>query len=369
MSANLATFKPAQYYKGKCCYVGFYAQDPISGELRRVKIKVNHVTGSRERTKYANHLVYSINEKLYSGWNPFVEEYSQNATVTFSKACELFMQDKSDLRPDSLRSYRSYTYIICKWADENNIGDKYCFQFDKQAAKRFMLHISSDGNKSARTYNNYLRHYQTMFAWMVQNDFMKENPFADLKPKKADEKIRKTIPAEDRKKILEYFADMPEYVVIMNLCFKCFIRPKEIRMLKIRHINYRDMVLDLPPDVTKNHHERIIPIPEELRAWFLGVKGDRTDNYIFSTGFSPGPNQLGIHAIGKVWAEMREKLNLPASYQFYSLKDTGITEMLEAGVPAKLVKELADHHSLEMTERYTHKSDPKMILEWNKLEF
>lgn len=369
MSAQIVPFRPAKYHPGKDCYVCFYAEDPTTGKLRRYKIRVNHVSGARERSKYANRLVYSINEKLYSGWNPFVEEYSKNATVTFAKACELFMKDKSDLRPDSLRSYKSYTYIIYKWADENGIGDKFCLHFGKQEAKRFMLAISSVGKKSARTYNNYLHHYQTMFAWMVQNDFMKENPFSDLKPKKVDEKIRKTIPAEDRKKILEYFAEMPEYVVIMNLCFKCFIRPKEIRMLKIRHINYRDMVLDIPPDVTKNHHERIIPIPDELRAWFLGVKGERPDNYIFSTGFSPGSRQIGVHAIGKVWAAMREKLNLPASYQFYSLKDTGITEMLEAGVPAKYVKELADHHSLEMTEKYTHRSDAKKILEWNKLEF
>lgn len=66
---------------------------------------------------------------------------------------------------------------------------------------------------------------------------------------------------------------------------------------------------------------------------------------------------------------MRDSLKMPAAYQFYSLKDTGITEMLEAGVPAKFVKELADHHSLEMTEKYTHRSDAKKILEWNKLEF
>ena len=30
--------------------------------------------------------------------------------------------------------------------------------------------------------------------------------------------------------------------------------------------------------------------------------------------------------------------------------------MLEAGVPAKMVQELADHHSLEMTQKYVGKS-------------
>ncbi len=66
---------------------------------------------------------------------------------------------------------------------------------------------------------------------------------------------------------------------------------------------------------------------------------------------------------------MRTQLNLPMKYQFYSLKDTGITELLERGVPAKYVKDLADHSSLEVTERYMHKTEAKIILKHNTLQF
>lgn len=371
MSVPFVKFKPAQYYKGKDCYVGYYAEDPITHTLRRLKIRINHIASARERAKFASHLVHALNEKLYSGWNPFVEEYSKNAAASFSDACEAFMRDKSDLRPDSLRSYKSYANIIVQWAADNGVGESYCFQFDKQAAKRFMLHIASDGRKSARTYNNYLRHYQTMFSWLVDNDFIKENPFKDIKPKKEDQKMRKTVPADVRKRILAYFTEkqMYEYIVMMNLCYKCFIRPKEISMLKICHINYESMVLDLPPEITKNHNERIIPIPEDMRPFFESIRGSNHSSYIFSTGFKPGKKRMSTHAIDNVWSKMRDDLNLPSCYVFYSLKDTGITEMLEAGAPAKIVKELADHHSFEMTEKYTHRSDAKKILEWNKLEF
>ena len=66
---------------------------------------------------------------------------------------------------------------------------------------------------------------------------------------------------------------------------------------------------------------------------------------------------------GRTWANMREALGFSSCYQFYSLKDTGITEMLEAGVPAKMVQELADHHSLEMTQKYVGKSKSKDIMD------
>ena len=140
-------------------------------------------------------------------------------------------------------------------------------------------------------------------------------------------------------------------------------------MLQIKNIDFENMVIDLPASISKNHHERIIPLHGDMWDYIQKLRNLDKNCFVFSSGFKPGKKQMGIHAIGKAWVKMRESVGLSSDYQFYSLKDTGITEMLEAGVPPKLVKELADHHSLEMTERYTHKSDPKKILEWGSLEF
>lgn len=370
MSSKFITFRPAEYYHKKDCYVGYYVEDPSSGKLKRVKIKLNHIHGARERAKYARHLIDEINRKLYAGENPLLEKVARNASLTIREACQRFMIDKSDLRPDSLRSYRSYTNILLSWCQAQTMADVYCCKFDKSAARRFMAYIAGEG-RSARTYNNYLHHYQSMFNYLADIEVIVENPFADIKSRKTDHKLRKIIPKEDRKRLIDYCLcnNMQEYIVIMNLCYRCLIRPKEIRMLKIKHINYIDGVIDMPPEISKNHHERIIPLPDELMEYMIHLKDCNGEHYIFSGGFKPGKKPMSPHQIGNFWAQMRDELKLPASYQFYSLKDTGITEMLEAGVPAKYVKELADHHSLEMTERYTHKSEAKKILEWNKLEF
>ena len=369
MCAPFVTFRPAKYYKGRESYVGFFSIDPVSNRLKRIKIKVNHVAGTRERAKYANHLVFVINQKLYSGWNPLLDKLSKNAGTTIREACQRFMRDKSDLRPDSLRSYRSYTNILLRWCEDGGIADNLCLTFDKQMAQRFMRSLAS--GKSARTFNNYLKHYQTMFHYLIECEIIAENPFAGIKPKKQEAKLRKIITTEDRARILDYYKsrNMAEFVVIMNLCYKCFIRPKEIKMLKIGHIDYKNGVLDLPPEITKNHHERFIPLTDDIMAYFLQIRDQDKNRFVFSSGFKPGKKMMATHAIDKAWAAMREELNLPAYYQFYSLKDTGITEMLEAGVPAKYVKELADHHSLEMTEKYTHRSEAKKILYYNKLKF
>ena len=56
---------------------------------------------------------------------------------------------------------------------------------------------------------------------------------------------------------------------------------------------------------------------------------------------------------------LNERLALgcfPMELKFYSLKDSGITNMLGSGVPVSFVKQQADHSSLAMTSIYLGKS-------------
>ena len=45
--------------------------------------------------------------------------------------------------------------------------------------------------------------------------------------------------------------------------------------------------------------------------------------------------------------------------QFYSLKDTGITNMVSSGVPLPSVQQQADHSSVAMTSIYVGKNRKK----------
>ena len=64
------------------------------------------------------------------------------------------------------------------------------------------------------------------------------------------------------------------------------------------------------------------------------------------------------------WIKMRDELQLPKEYQLYSLRDTGINEMLEQGIPALDVMQAAGHSDLAMTTRYANHKNPELI---NKL--
>ena len=364
-------FKPAQLIETKSeTYVAFYAKNPYTERLERRRVRLNYIKSKQERRKYGQLLAMEINNKLYKGWNPFTDDQGAKKGITLRAAIGEFMEEKAKtIRKDSLRCYSSQTKILMDWASVNGFDKKPCVSFNKSAAQCFMRFL--EGEVSAKTFNNYLTFCNTLFLWFAKRGYCPDSPFTGIDRKKVDEKIRDIIPPVDRKRIADYFTDnnMFEYLIIMQLCYRLFIRPKEALMLTIGDIDLKEGLITIPPNVAKNHKERVVAVPADIMAYFKTLAGLDNRMYVFSEGYKPGYVLKNTRDTGRTWSVMRAKLKLPASYQFYSLKDTGITEMLEAGVPAKYVKELADHHSLEMTERYTHRSEAKKILEWNTLEF
>lgn len=85
--------------------------------------------------------------------------------------------------------------------------------------------------------------------------------------------------------------------------------------------------------------------------------------FIFSDGFRPGPKQRSEKMFRDWWAHhVRLDLKFPAQYKFYSLKDTGITNMLRH-YDTLSVRDQARHSSILMTDIYT----PHDIQEANSL--
>lgn len=344
--------------------VVFYVKNPNTGILERQRIKINRIHAKKERLKYGRLLVQQVNERLYEGWNPIVEKAGFSKVVSVAEGADLYRRSYiKGIRPDSLRCYNSQLKAFVDFAASTGNDTKPVCQIGKREAQQFMLHIEGRG-VGAKTYNNYIRFMGQFFNFCVDKGLVKDNPFASIKLKRVDVKKRTVIPPGDRKRIMEYFAEnkMDGFRLICLLVYHCLIRPKELLMLKVSDVNLKDGIIDIRASVAKNHCERLIALPERLvSAIAAQVKGALPGDYIFSSRYHPGRKLLSSRDTGRTWSIMRKEIGLPDCYQLYSLKDTGITEMLEAGVPDKMVQELADHHSLEMTQKYIGKSKAEDI--------
>ena len=90
--------------------------------------------------------------------------------------------------------------------------------------------------------------------------------------------------------------------------------------------------------------------------------------YIIGKGLKPAEIKTTPQALRKIWAQIREKLGFSDKYQFYSLKDTGITKMINY-LDIREVRDQARHSNISITDVYTDRAKNKGNENIKKLDF
>lgn len=361
----LLKFLPPTLSEGKVWYVSYYAIYPSTGKLRRVRIKLNRIKGIGPRRSFAKKLINEINYKLTSGWNPFIEKEAPKSFYELFSVLDTYLNvRKKESEPNSYRGYKSYVKFLKDFLSKNYSNKIYVNQFDTNIASKIMLHIKQNPKYSFRTYNNYLQSFTTIFNWMLEFAYITENPFDKIKkiPKKLIKKTRRTLTENERKQLRDFLTlENKNYFVMCLLCYYCFLRPKEISLLRIKDIDVENQLVYVSEDIAKNDHSSIRTIPNAMISYVKDLDLNQSrDYYLFSFDkaqkFVPGIKIAEGREIARYWSDVvRRRLNWPMELQFYSLKDTGITNMLADGIAPNFVQGQADHSSLDMTSIYAAK--------------
>lgn len=371
---KMSFFKPTPYIEytppkltqGKIWYITYYVQDPKTMRLKRMRIKVNRGDTLRERKAMAKAIMGRLSEKLAMGWNPLVEKFAPKAYKKLFEAFDAFLDAKRrELEANSLRSYMSFIKTIREWlqvygCDENT----YACGFTGSMAIDFMESIESNPKISPRTYNNYLIFCRVLFDWMVEREYVSENPFTSIrrKPKKLTKKKRRILSDAELSRLWEYLeSENQEYLVICMLCYCCLMRPKEISMLKCSDIRLDSQTVLVRGEIAKNDNTSSRTIPDVMMQYVHRLDLSNPKLFLFGNhshfDFSPGKTAVPERKIATFWNRcVREECGFPMEVMFYSLKDTGITNMAAAGVPVSFIQQQADHSSLAMTSIYCQRS-------------
>ncbi len=319
--------------------------------------------------KHAIEICCQINAKLLGGWSPFMEQESIRLYTDIEVVVNEYLAEKEkELRKDTLRSYSSFCRIFLNWINEN-VPHVYASLFNKVLAVKYMDYIYITKKVSARTYNNQLKMARAFFNFAKEKCYVKENPFDTIKAKRTEQKKRTIIPAETRQIIIDYLQEHnPAFLTICRMVFTSLIRPKEIRMIQIKHINLHERYILIPSDNAKNHNQRYAPLNDDLINDLINMHLDKYDTnyYLFGIDYKPAKKSMPETKLSKEWVKVRAKLNLPENMQLYSLRDTGINNMLKAGIDPLTVMQAADHHDLKMTTRYANHADIHLIETINK---
>ena len=366
---SLVDFVPAELRENKTWKIVYYVKCPIDSKLKRKQNRVRPLRSITERRKLARKMVLEINRKLERGWNPLLNESEIRGFVKFSDAVRLFLDrtkkevKNQDKRVDTLRSYKSFLNNITNYLEDIKEQDMFVIKFKDDLVRDFLDVIYYNRDNSARTRNNYLNFIKTFSDWLIRHKYISQNPTTriELIPEKTKE--REIIPDGTLNEIFSYLQkEKVNYFVLCLIGYYCLVRRTEITKLKVSDVILKNGVIYVNKNVSKNKKSMPVTIPDVLIPFLVEhLKKAQMGDYLFSESYLPGAVQLAPKKISDEWVKIRTALKLPKKYQWYSLKDTGITNMLKAGVPTIAVRDQARHHSIIQTEAYT----PKEILKAN----
>lgn len=353
---------PARLCEGKEWVIVWYVKSPLTGKMVRYRKKVNRIKQISKRRAAAKSLMAGINERLAIGWNPEVSAIAPRATTKINDALDMFLKVKQkESEGNSMRSYRSFISTFRSWMQSVGIPDDvYVCSITSDVAMHMMDDIETRENIGARTYNNYLCFFKLLFNWMIERDYISENPFDKIhrKPKKLTKKKRRVMTDGELNTLFEFLGRTNRnYLCMTLLCYCCFLRPKEIVSLKCADIDLVRQTVHIKEDVAKNDNDSYRTIPDVIVPILRELDLSNGCLYLFggsgNYNFAPSDIQVCSRKLAKYWdCYVRPACKFGKDLQFYGLKDSGVTKMLTEKIPINLVQKQADHSSVAMTAIY-----------------
>ena len=195
---------------------------------------------------------------------------------------------------------------------------------------------------------------------MVERNYIKVSPAEKInvlgKNKRAA-KNRTVIPSNIMDKVSEYLKlHNKHFLLAAQILYFCMVRPKEMSYIKIGHIDLKRSVIFIPGETAKNYKDAVVTLPASLNSLIseMGIMEYPTDYYLFSDSFRPGAEHTKEKQFSRYWERhVRKDLDLPLTLKFYSLKDTGITDMIRKYNDPIIARDQARHHDLSITNIYT----------------
>lgn len=347
-------------HQGKTWYVDFKIYDPLQESMRRKKYMLDRYKKNSDKKRYANELILLLSQKLKSGWNPFVDASSARQYTPYIDVISLYHKNLEKLlkiksiKESTYKDYKKRIKVLTDYNSKHYPPVQYIYQFDQTYILDFLDYILIDRDSSARTRNNYKIWLSSFCSWLIEKQYMQTNPCENIKSLKEDVKKRTALSTTDLAKLNRYLKKKnPYFLLLCQFAYYTFIRPEEITNLKLKDINIKEQKVFISKEISKNRKDAMVGLNDSLIKSFLdlGYFNYSGDSYIFGKGFKPSKTKNTTRVFRDHFNKARAALKFPDTYQFYSLKDTGIRDLANAeGIV--IARDQARHADISTTNKY-----------------
>lgn len=214
----------------------------------------------------------------------------------------------------------------------------------------YLLYLQKSGlsNNTVAKYRNLLH---TLYKKAISLGYTNKNPVTRVPQIKRNYRSLNFFSDTQIQKFREADISCQLWLAIQFL-FYCFIRPGEMRLLKISDINFEYSFIEVRGEISKNGKTEKVALPHFFKEQILNLQAYPNNYYILSKKDTPGTIPVSTKWINDEHRKVLAKLKITGRYAFYSWKHTGVVKAVKAGINIKDLQLQLRHHSLDMVNEY-----------------
>ena len=357
---NIVDYTLPKLHTGKYWYVDFTCFDPADGKMRRKKYMLDSISKISERKKRGAEIIANATSRLRSGWNPWIEASTERQYAKFSEVTSLYIRyiekltSNNTLKKKTAYDYQSRMNMLLEYNSTRSNPITYIYQFDQCYISDFLDYILLDRDSTARTRNNYRTWLSAFCTWLQEKKYIDHNPTERIKALVEGEKRRSALTAPDLTRLKEYLGETNRHFLLACMMeYYTFIRPDELSNVRLSDINIKEQKVFISSTISKNRRDGMVGLNDTVIKMMieLEVFENPSHFYLFGKQFKPNAIKADSRIFREYFNKVRAFLKWPNSYQFYSLKDTGIRDLANSeGIV--VARDQARHSDVATTNRY-----------------
>ncbi len=243
----------------------------------------------------------------------------------------------------TIRNYLRANQEILEFCDKNpeeiNIDD----------VKAFMAETLTE--QAASTIIVFLSALRFAFSNILNKDIT-----AGIKRPKREKRLPSVLTKDEIKKLINA-AHNKKSKLMVSLAYACGFRVSELLNLKIKDLNFEEMIGHIRQ--AKGKKDRVFNIPKFLSKNLkkqVKQQQELEEEYLFT-----GPKgKLTDRNIQKIVKKTAKKAGINKEVHPHTLRHSFATHLLENGTDIRMIQELLGHADLSTTQIYTHISTEEL---------
>ncbi len=376
---NMPKFKKAEIVKSKAVngdYLKFYIWDAQKNDLVRKRLYApSEYKTKPEKTAFLKDRKKQINKLLEEGYHidrnksekqktvevKETKENTKKEPVTIRKALDklVILREAKKHFPRGISFFKNTVLLFVEWGEKLDQPIKYVDDITFHIIQDYQMYILTDRENSSKTHNNVLGVLSAFYNECIDQEWVKaENPLKKFGKLPTDYGTKnKPYTNEEVVEMKTYILENDPYLwVIISFIYYSFMRPVELRRMKIKDIDLEQNHIRIKVSQSKTKRHDLIPIAPALRKIIekMNLSEYPEDFYVLGGYKKPSKTPMGTNYMTKHFLKIKKHFgfDLDDDYTLYGFKHTACVNWYKEEKDIIKIQKMSRHTTITTTERY-----------------